>query len=419
MRPATIEVLEALPLGTTGKVDRAALAARESPAPTAPRLDRGLASPTETDLAKLWGEILGGQAVGPEDRFLDLGGSSLDAVRLVNRINQRWGLRLAVREIYDQPALAALAERVDQARAAARTTEPRIVTLRAGGGDGPPLYFYHDGPIEVRLAELVGARPAFAIEQVWPGAWVGGSAGARPRLPSAAEIVAPVVDRLLEHAGGQPFLLAGYSTRGVLACELARQAAERGGRPQLLLLFDSWARLPTRLDVAKGRWRRGRATADPAATAHLWRLGYETLRAGLHHSRRVVWPALGLRVPNASAARYTTHVTEDGRVLTWGEAEPVYLNILRTFVPPRLPCRGVLFVAERHMAAGRELDPSQGWAGVFGQGLDLVPVATDHAFADEDALAAQVRAGLAQALAAAAPPAAAGQASLEADAARA
>ncbi|NXY98117.1 amino acid adenylation domain-containing protein [Streptomyces sp. BR123] len=73
--PATVTVVDRLPLTGNGKRDEAALASREAtatPLPyTAPRTD------LEKVLAEVWSEVLGLERVGVHDDFRDLGGDSL------------------------------------------------------------------------------------------------------------------------------------------------------------------------------------------------------------------------------------------------------------------------------------------------------------------------------------------------------
>ncbi|MGW2182501.1 SDR family NAD(P)-dependent oxidoreductase [Streptomyces sp. NPDC001732] len=67
------------------------------------------ATDLERALAALWGEVLGSE-VGRDDRFFDLGGSSLRAARLVNRINGTLAARLSVHQLYEHPTVGELAE---------------------------------------------------------------------------------------------------------------------------------------------------------------------------------------------------------------------------------------------------------------------------------------------------------------------
>ncbi|MFE9252361.1 SDR family NAD(P)-dependent oxidoreductase [Streptomyces sp. NPDC007088] len=70
------------------------------------------ATDLERALAGLWSDVLGGE-VGRDDRFFDLGGSSLRAAQLVNRINSALTARLSVHHLYEHPTVGALAAVLD------------------------------------------------------------------------------------------------------------------------------------------------------------------------------------------------------------------------------------------------------------------------------------------------------------------
>lgn len=69
-------------------------------------------SPLEERLAALWAEVLARPRVGRDDSFFDLGGSSLLATRLLARVDEQFGARLAVHDLYEGPTVAAMAEAV-------------------------------------------------------------------------------------------------------------------------------------------------------------------------------------------------------------------------------------------------------------------------------------------------------------------
>jgi len=84
--PTAFVTLEALPQAQNGKVNRRAL---PPPGTARPALDVPYRAPgddVERALARIWQEILGLDAVGTDDAFLDLGGDSLRAMRVVARI---------------------------------------------------------------------------------------------------------------------------------------------------------------------------------------------------------------------------------------------------------------------------------------------------------------------------------------------
>jgi acyl carrier protein len=102
--PTAIVVLETLPLTANGKLDRFAL-------PEPPRV-RNLAIPPERPatpvhavLVRIWTDVLGVEDVGIDDDFLELGGQSLQAVQIITRIQEAFGVELPVRAIFEHPTI--------------------------------------------------------------------------------------------------------------------------------------------------------------------------------------------------------------------------------------------------------------------------------------------------------------------------
>jgi amino acid adenylation domain-containing protein len=113
MIPSSFVVLDALPLGANGKLDRAALPDPETPAQTreshvAPR------TPAEEVIAGIWSELLSVQAVGVETSFFDLGGDSLLATRVVSRIRTAFDVNLPLRRFFEGSTVSALAAIVEE-----------------------------------------------------------------------------------------------------------------------------------------------------------------------------------------------------------------------------------------------------------------------------------------------------------------
>ncbi|MDM7491653.1 amino acid adenylation domain-containing protein, partial [Rhodococcus sp. CSLK01-03] len=108
MVPATVTVLDALPLTSTGKIDRAAL-----PEPVvAPGAPAGYRSATEELVAGVVADLLDLPAVAADDDFFALGGNSLLATQLAARLGAVAGHRVGVREIFEHPTVAGLAAAV-------------------------------------------------------------------------------------------------------------------------------------------------------------------------------------------------------------------------------------------------------------------------------------------------------------------
>ena len=110
MLPAQFIRLERLPLTSNGKIDRKNLPIEEmQPAREvlAPRTD------TEKVLASIWSQLLNVQVVGINDDIFELGAQSLMAIRAVSRIRDAFGVDVALRNLFERPTVAGLAEIID------------------------------------------------------------------------------------------------------------------------------------------------------------------------------------------------------------------------------------------------------------------------------------------------------------------
>jgi acyl carrier protein len=109
MIPSAFVVLDAMPLTPTGKIDRLAL---PDPQNARPQLDIPFVSPrtpVETQLARIWAEVLGLDQVGAHDNFFDLGGYSLTAAQIVSRVIRDFQLELPLTALFQSPTVAEMA----------------------------------------------------------------------------------------------------------------------------------------------------------------------------------------------------------------------------------------------------------------------------------------------------------------------
>ncbi|GAB2734824.1 non-ribosomal peptide synthetase [Amycolatopsis magusensis] len=107
MVPAALVTLDRLPLGPSGKLDRAALPAPEARAVTPAREP---ATEAESVLLRVFREVLGTDEVNLDDAFLDVGGDSIVSLRVVSRA-RREGLTLTARDVFEGRTVAGIAAR--------------------------------------------------------------------------------------------------------------------------------------------------------------------------------------------------------------------------------------------------------------------------------------------------------------------
>ncbi len=148
MLPATITVLDRMPLASTGKVDRKAL-----PEPVVAVRDTDIVAPAtdmERTIAAAFADVLGVASVGASTSFFALGGDSIMSIQLAARLKAA-GVVVRARDIFECRTVRALAQ------VAAATTRVTLAELPGGGiGDIPST------PIVAWFGERLGAAGRFA-----------------------------------------------------------------------------------------------------------------------------------------------------------------------------------------------------------------------------------------------------------------
>lgn len=128
MLPKRIHHRNVLPLTVNGKVDRRKLVEEIATTPWDPiSVDTTVAavSPLQAKLHQIWLEILDSTSIDPSTSFFLLGGNSLQAMRLINRINQTFTLSLTLRQFLNNSTLASLTTFII-------TTYPTLITGEEG-----------------------------------------------------------------------------------------------------------------------------------------------------------------------------------------------------------------------------------------------------------------------------------------------
>ncbi|KNG82703.1 hypothetical protein ANOM_009909 [Aspergillus nomiae NRRL 13137] len=240
MVPSVIRVLDKMPINDNGKVDRRALtksahivkANRSSAARMLPRND------VERALCEEFTSVLG-EEVGITDSFYDLGGHSLQAARLVSRINRRLMCRLYVFDLLNSPTPAALGDIIPT-----RSTE--------GLSDEPTWHFEHHRRLHSRLTVVLihglwGQGSIFSplipfLDDIFDvlvihDPYFGRSDGPKT-IPRWAELYLNHVEKQI--SPGHGLIFGGYSLGGLIAYEMASLWRVRHGEyPASLVLLDA------------------------------------------------------------------------------------------------------------------------------------------------------------------------------------
>jgi acyl carrier protein len=221
-------------------------------APAAPLAGIGPAPPPraaiEATVATIWSEALHRDSVDLHDHFFDLGGVSLQALRIMARIRRTFAVELDVRSLIDAPTVAEMARLVGERLVPRTATGEPPSPERAAAGKWAHLVELRPDAGAVRCSSSLGASAAGRVLRVRaprpprrPGASFlraqGPEREGRRRRPTASGdgVGLPAGDPRAAARG--PLIVVGECAGGH---RVDRAAPPRGGQePALLLLMDT------------------------------------------------------------------------------------------------------------------------------------------------------------------------------------
>ncbi|WP_228803714.1 amino acid adenylation domain-containing protein [Nocardia higoensis] len=233
MVPQAIMLIDEVPLGPTGKMDRGRL---PEPVFTGAGEYRAPGTAVEAALCAAYASVLGVDRVGVDDGFFELGGNSLLATKVVAEL-RAVGIDMPVQVMFADATPAAVAAKLSDAdpTAAVSAALAPVLPLRSGGAR-PALFCVPPGVglswcYAGLLAHLPSDLPVFGLQSPH----VTGTAGF-PSMDEAAEHYVGVI-RATQPQG--PYHLAGWSLGGLIAHEIAVRLREDGDEVATLAMLDS------------------------------------------------------------------------------------------------------------------------------------------------------------------------------------
>src|SRR5262245_26149461 len=295
MVPSFFVRLDALPLTTSGKVDRRAL-----PSPTQEHREKTLfvapRNELEQQLAEIWECVLKVEHIGIEDDFFALGGHSLIAVRLFDAIENATGHRFPLSTLFEAPTISQMAQFLSERQRPAVASALVPIQTR---GSLPPLFGIHGHSGETLfyrpLSRRLGAeQPFYALHAQGREGW--------PAHDTIAQMALEYVeDTRIVHAG--PYYIVGFCFSALVAYEMAQQLLAQGKQVGFLGLFISYDPEPNFVDGAqtridrhlkqlrqmgpKAKWELFNSNLASKAQSLLWRTTYRTFRHRLPSSSRL------------------------------------------------------------------------------------------------------------------------------------
>ena len=293
MVPDAITWIDRVPLNSNGKVDPSALPSPEWLFDSAISETDQAGGPDEERMSRVWRSALGRARVGPHDNFFSLGGHSLLAVKLFAEIEREYGVAMPLATLFQAPTVAALTRRV-LSDVVEQEPSRDLVAIQPHG-DRIPLFCVHSAggtALEYRaLAGHLGTnQPLFSLQAV-------GMEDNRPPHRTIEEMAGHYEEIVRRQYPSGPYLLAGWSSGGVVAYEMARRLTAAGAKVELLALFDSGFPADPPLRGPRKYWRTIRHPGR-SAWRRLW-IDIRHVLGNVRHGLPTVLGAWRRRPPSA------------------------------------------------------------------------------------------------------------------------
>lgn len=109
MIPELLVPLEQMPIGPTGKIDRNSLPLPNECPPEQKFAHTNPRTKLEGQLVTIWSDVLGTDRFGIHDDFFDLGGQSLDAMKIAARLDREHDIQIPIKLFFENCTVATLA----------------------------------------------------------------------------------------------------------------------------------------------------------------------------------------------------------------------------------------------------------------------------------------------------------------------
>ncbi|TPM36094.1 non-ribosomal peptide synthetase [Mesorhizobium sp. B2-3-4] len=364
MVPAFFVTLDRLPLSDNGKVVRAALPKPEFG--IRETRERSYAPPRgglEETIARLWREVLATDDIGREDNFFALGGSSFAGMRLMAKLEERFGRRMPFAMLVSHPTLAAMA---DVVRGDVETHDASLAMRIRAGDETAPLFCVHPvgGNVMCYTALAQALPPGRAMHGIRAPGLVSDT---ETPLDSIAAMAMRYIEEIRSIQPNGPYHLLGWSLGGLVVQEMACRLAAEGETLGLVAMIDSAVpkpRGPATDQKPTDRFRQ--FAADLAAIANLSLDPSDKAMEHLTEGER--FAGLARRMEEAGAPADITALRLVYNVFQAG------WSALDRHMPRNADARLLLFAAANRADAGCM---KEAWRKII-PGIEIVDMEADH-----------------------------------------
>jgi amino acid adenylation domain-containing protein len=236
--PSRFIQLPTLPLTPNGKVDRRALP-EPGPEEDFSTTIRPPQTPLEMQLQLVFERFLNKRPIGTDISFFELGGDSLQALKLIVEIERFTGKKLPLEILYQASTIETLAKRIENLSDAKFSSMVPLQPL----GTRPPIFFIHTTPGDVLaygalIYHLGLDQPCYGFQSV-------GFGRKEDSHTRVEEMAAYYIRQMRTVQPNGPYHLAGWCYGGIVAVEMGHQLHAAGQEVAFMALIETPAPAPS------------------------------------------------------------------------------------------------------------------------------------------------------------------------------
>lgn len=232
----------------------------------------------ESTLLGLWQNSLGIDGLGVEDDFFALGGHSLQAIKLIEKINNTFDCHLPMTQIYSSPTIRELGTVIAD-KPNIQKQSP-LVQLKNVNPKPPYLFVFH--PINGLINCFEPFVKLSTLDMSIYGLQDPGIHTNRIVYHNLDSMINDYLDTIQQAQSFGPYYFLGYSFGGVIAYEIANRLKLKGERIRFLGLIDSWAINPESLQNEE-LFKRHLVSEHPDLSESIINLSWEREKLLLNH----------------------------------------------------------------------------------------------------------------------------------------
>jgi thioesterase domain-containing protein len=189
---------------------------------------------TEKTLVEIWQDVLEIDKIGVKDNYFYLGGDSILAAIILNKISVKLGLPTIPLVIFlHAPTVRKMSTLIDERQL---SFPPASLVAIEEKGTKPPLFLVHACSGEVifyqKISQYLREHPVYAFRSR-------NLESNNPDFLSVEEIAEQYVQEMMAFQTEGPYMLGGAGIGGIIAYEMALQILNKKNQVDLLILFDT------------------------------------------------------------------------------------------------------------------------------------------------------------------------------------